>query len=84
MPKRSAPPKPAVEVNPQFANRPGIEVVETVGSTKSLAELSALASAANQFADLAELIDNALKVHSSPVLFNAAARIATLRKTLGL
>lgn len=91
MPKRSAQPKPAIEVNPQFATRRGVEVVEdrreTTTPTQILPGITAVNSEAlnRQLDELAELLRNALLMpRAEGPLRDALARVATLRKTLGL
>lgn len=101
MPKRTTAPKPskaaktkpsadvgtAIEVNPQFANRPGIvEVIYLPDASLTDAQAADLRAslATKQINELAELISNAQQVRASPVLADASQRIALLRTTLGL
>ncbi len=99
MPKRALP-VAAIEVNPQFADRPGVhvEVIESpllkAGDTFAMEvdkwrEIPPLVCASpdivrQQLTDLAELIANGRQVRDSVFLTDAAKRIAALRATLGL
>lgn len=95
MPRRSDKPKAAVEVNPQFVNRPGVEVVEALPEpirtpTDALQRPQVAASyddLAKALAELGELLRNGQQMTAqgmASVLRDAHRRVALIRAQLGL
>lgn len=90
MPRRSDKPKAAVEVNPQFANRPGVEVVEDRTSPVEVLPPGVTAvnseAIAKALSELSELLRNGQQMTAqgmASVLRDASVRVVALRLLLG-
>lgn len=75
---------PAIEVNPQLAGRPGLEVAEDRRSAQGRSPHLEIAQ--TQLNELQELLTHIGTSHpkTSGLVIDATKRIAALRKTLGI